>query len=76
MWLYHIEYLSHLKSLLAQTKLVMVAILTTETQLDAKKFEMVPQSDAPLSMNDYLVHKKPPWRVLTFSESEKNKQCM
>ena len=48
----------------------------TEAQLDANKFEMVPRPDAPLSMNDYLVDKKPPCRLLTLSESEKNKQRM
>jgi len=29
-----------------------------------------------MSMNDYLVDKKPPCRLLTLSESEKNKQRM
>ena len=35
--------------------------------------EMVPRPDTPLTMNDYLVDKKPPYRLLTLSDNEKNK---
>ena len=48
----------------------------TETQVDAYQFEMVPRPDTPLCINDYLVDKKPPCRLLTLSESEKKKQHM
>ena len=33
---------------------------------------MVPRPNSPLTMNDYLVDKKPPRRLLTLPESEKN----
>lgn len=48
----------------------------TETSFNANQIEMVPHPDVPVSMNDYLVDKKPPCRLLTLSENEKNKQRM
>ena len=35
--------------------------------------EMVARPETPLTMNDYLVDKKPPYRLLTLSDNEKNK---
>ena len=44
-----------------------------DTTIKDEDIEMVPRPDTPLTMNDYLVDKKPPYRLLILSDNEKNK---
>ena len=76
-----LPYPSHLDAQLASDikrniQELMKNVFGSETESNTKEIEMVPRPDSPLSMNDYLVDKKPPCRLLTLSEREKNKQRM
>ena len=50
--------------------------LSNKEVFDDIKFELEPRPQTPLTMNDYLVDKRPSLRLLTLGDNEKCKECM
>ena len=66
------EVVAHIKTTYVK---ILKECLGCDPAMKEDDIEMVPRPDSPLTMNDYLVDKKPLHRLLTLSDSEKNKQC-
>ncbi|CAF1322746.1 unnamed protein product [Adineta steineri] len=78
----HILYPSHWNSQMVTDiknnlqEVIKHCVGDNEAQSSMNKIEIVARPNSPISMNDYLIDKKPSCHLLTLSANDKTKECM